>query len=327
MPPERVVLAPFTDAHVHLGLVPLAELRAGGIARVVDLGWSPTAAAGWAGLTGVAVAGGLLGPPGGYPSRAGWAPADAAVPVADADSGREAVVATAALGARVVKVTLNADAGPVWGDDVLRAVVDHAHAEGLPVAAHVQGVGQAERAADAGVDVFAHTPWSERLDDGLVARLAGTTTWISTLDIHGHGRRTPAFRTAQDNLARFAAAGGDVRYGTDLGNGPLPRGLNARELRALADAGLRGETLVAALTTGTQSRWNPFAGMPDGLVSVVAGPMPTSSRAADTVRWLGTARTETAARTETDARTETATRTETAARTEHTDTPADRSPR
>jgi hypothetical protein len=292
MPSEPLVLPPFTDAHVHLGLVPLADLRRGGVARVVDLGWTPDDAAAWARIPGVAVAGGLLGPPGGYPSRAGWAPAAAAVAVDSPDAGREAVLAMAALGALVIKVTLNADAGPVWGDGLLRAVVDAAHAAGLAVAAHVQGVGQAERAADAGVDVFAHTPWSERLSDALVERLAASATWISTLDIHGYGRRTGAFRIALDNLARFSAAGGDVRYGTDLGNGPQPLGLNPRELRALADAGLSADELVAALTTGTRGRWDPFRGSEEGPVSVLSGPPPAPGAATkDVVRWLRTATT------------------------------------
>ena len=40
------------------------------------------------------------------------------------------------------------------------------------------------------------------------------------------------------------AAGGTVHYGTDLGNGPMPTGLNRRELQALEGAGV---DLVASL--------------------------------------------------------------------------------
>ena len=65
--------------------------------------------------------------------------------------------------------------------------------------------------------------------------------WMSTLDIHGYGEGGAAFEIAADNLARFSARGGTVLYGTDLGNGPLPAGLNGRELAALVE----GERLGA----------------------------------------------------------------------------------
>ncbi|ROS51419.1 amidohydrolase [Frigoribacterium sp. PhB24] len=274
------VLAPFTDSHVHLGLIDAARLPVGGISRVVDLGWDPAVARGWLGRSGrdgwpeVSVAGGLITAPGGYPSRSGWAPPRASLAVgglrASTRLRRAArlVEQQHALGASVVKVTLNTDAGPVLDDATLRAVVDAAHGLDLPVVAHAQGVGQAARAADAGVDRFAHTPFSERLDDDLIARLAASTTWVSTLDIHGRGGaqgvakrpatpapREPAtegqgrsaFLTAVDNLSRFRAAGGRVLYGTDLGNGDLPLGVNERELRALGRAGLGLAGLLDAL--------------------------------------------------------------------------------
>ncbi|WP_139315864.1 hypothetical protein [Cellulosimicrobium sp. CUA-896] len=71
---------------------------------------------------------------------------------------------------------------------------------------------------------------------------------MSTLDIHGWGAPTPEQDVAIDNVRRFVAAGGTVVYGTDLGNGPLPLGVNRRELRALAAAGLDAEALLHALT-------------------------------------------------------------------------------
>jgi hypothetical protein len=50
-----------------------------------------------------------------------------------------------------------------------------------------------------------------------------------------------------DNLAAFHAAGGRVLYGTDLGNGPLPVGLNLREVALLRLAGLDDDAVLAAL--------------------------------------------------------------------------------
>lgn len=253
------VLAPFTDSHVHLGLVDPAALRAGGIGRVVDLGWDPSVAAAWPARGDdpdgdwpeVSISGGLHGAPGGYPSRAGWAPPAAAVPIAAADDAALAVRRAQDGGSRLLKITLASDVGPVWDDDLLVRVVDEAHSLGLPVVAHAQGIGQARRAARARVDALAHTPWTERLDDDLLDDLARSMAWISTLDIHGHGRGGTDFDTAVDNLARFAASGGTVLYGTDLGNGPLPVGLNGRELAALEGAGLDVLAILRSLTPGS----------------------------------------------------------------------------
>jgi hypothetical protein len=249
--PEGLVLPPFCDSHVHLGLVDGDALVGGGIGRVLDLGWDPSVAAAWLepGATALAVdiAGPLLAAPGGYPLRSGWAPASAVREIADAAAADAAIGALHALGARVVKVTLNSEAGPVWGDELLARVVEIAHQRGLPVVAHAQGKGQAERALNARVDCLAHTPWTETLADSLIQRMAGSMAWLSTLDIHGWGSYGRDFTRSADNLGRFAAAGGTVHYGTDLGNGPLPAGLNQRELQALSDAGLGIPAIVASL--------------------------------------------------------------------------------
>jgi imidazolonepropionase-like amidohydrolase len=145
-----------------------------------------------------------------------------------------AVAEVLAAGGRVVKLALNSDAGPTLGDDVLTAIVAAAHNSRLPVVAHAEGAGQAARAFERGVDALAHTPWTETLDDSLLRQMAGQMSWISTLDIHGWGAPSADFDRAFGNLERFSAFGGRVHYGTDLGNGDLPVGLNRRELTALA---------------------------------------------------------------------------------------------
>jgi hypothetical protein len=104
------------------------------------------------------------------------------------------------------------------------------------------------RALDAGADRLAHTPWSEELEPGLLRACAEQTVWISTIDIHGWGAPTPARALAVRQLGAFLAAGGRVRYGTDQGNGPLPAGVNPREIRALQEAGLGVDDVLACLT-------------------------------------------------------------------------------
>ncbi|MGV8897467.1 MAG: amidohydrolase family protein [Rhodoglobus sp.] len=238
---EGTILPGFTDSHVHLGLVDAATLRENGIARVLDLGWDPAIAREWrrttdARLPVTDIAGPILTAPHGYPSQSGWAPAEASRALGTMDDVAAAIAEVLAAGARVVKIALNSDAGPTLGDDILAVVVATAHRADLQVVAHAQGTGQAARALEAEVDALAHTPWTETLDDSVLRSMAERMSWISTLDIHGWGDYGTDFDRAFGNLERFAALGGRVHYGTDLGNGALPVGLNRRELTALATA-------------------------------------------------------------------------------------------
>lgn len=267
------ILPGFVDSHVHLGLVDPGGLVPGGISRVVDLGWDPAVSSGWAGSgpddVEVEFAGAFLTAPGGYPGDRSWAPPQAVRELSTGAGASAAVAEMVGFGASVIKIALNSAAGPVWSDALLATVVSAAHAAGLPVVAHAEGPGQAMRAVAADVDALAHTPWTERLTDDEVAASAARCAWTSTLDIHGWGDRGRAYETAVDNLGRFAARGGRVLYGTDLGNGPLPVGLNARELAALGEAGLSTGALVRALTRssgsfGTRFTWIPGEVAPGG---------------------------------------------------------------
>lgn len=241
----------YVDHHVHLGLVDWSLLPDGELGGVVDLGWSPAIGdiardLRAAGLR-VDVAGGFLTAPGGYPSDRPWAPRGSTAFVAEPDDADAAVAAQRELGATVVKVTLNRDAGPVPDLATLEAVVRAA--DGLPVVAHVQGAGMLELALAAGVATIAHAPWTHHLDDAVIAEcVEAGQGWISTLDIHGFGSTSPDQERALDNLGRFHQAGGRVLYGTDLGNGPLPAGLNHRELDLLGRAGLDDVAVQRALT-------------------------------------------------------------------------------
>jgi imidazolonepropionase-like amidohydrolase len=189
----------------------------------------------------------MLTAPGGYPTQDAWAPAGTGREVKGPDDARLAVKELASLGAAAIKVSLNAEAGPTPSDGELAAICEAAREQDLPVTAHAQGKGQVERALGAGVDELAHTPWTERLPDPLLETCAKRLRIVSTLDIQSFGRDTPAIRTALDNLRRFHTAGGTVIYGTDLGNGPIPPGIHAREAMLLAEAGLEYEEVLEAM--------------------------------------------------------------------------------
>ncbi|MHC5797500.1 amidohydrolase family protein [Lacisediminihabitans sp. FW035] len=282
------IVGGFTDSHVHLGLIDPSLLVAGGIARVVDLGGDPVHGAarrrrGETDLEAVQVdfAGPFLTAPGGYPSDRSWAPASSVRQVATPVESAAAIAEIRSYGVDRIKITLNTVAGAVWDDRMLATVVSQAHAAGLPVVAHGEGAGQAMRAARAGVDMLAHTPFTERLGDDDIAALAGSVAVISTLDIHGYGDPSESFAVASDNLARFQAAGGRVLYGTDLGNGPLPVGINERELTALATTGLDLEALLGSL--GARRSGSGFTGR----VSRLPGAVPRDPT--EVAHWLSTA--------------------------------------
>lgn len=247
--PRGVAHPVFRDHHVHLGLVDPHGLVAHGIGAVLDLGWSSSIAELARGLDrlDVAYAGRFLTAPGGYPSGRTWAPHDSVEPVPDPAHAARAVDTQRALGAVLVKVTLNRDAGATLDLATLQAIVREA--ADLPVVAHAQGAGMVELAIAGGVAALAHTPWTHDLDDAVIEESVDAgLRWISTLDIHGYGTPTADQRRAVGNLGRFHAAGGTVLYGTDLGNGPLPVGLNLRELALLAEAGLDEDAVLASLT-------------------------------------------------------------------------------
>ncbi|HEV6953144.1 MAG TPA: hydrolase [Promicromonospora sp.] len=271
-----VTLPGVVDRHVHLGLVDAARLADGPVVEVHDLGWDPRAVRALADAppTGVRVryAGPFHTAPGGYPSGRAWAPDAAVRPVAAPEEAAAAVDDVVAAGGFAVKITLHADM-PLLPDAVLRALVDAAHAARLPALVHAEGTGQAERAVDAGADTLVHVPWTEVLSDGLIERAAARTTWISTLAIH----EGAAVGVALDNARRFVAAGGTLEYGTDLGNGPTPPGVNEREVELLGEAGLSGAALRHAVL-----------GPPSA--PRLTSPLPLPDTAPDLTAWLRASR-------------------------------------
>jgi imidazolonepropionase-like amidohydrolase len=284
-PAAVTVLPGLVDRHVHLGLVDHGALADGPVVEVHDLGWVPAEIVALrdrppAGVT-VRVAGPFHTAPGGYPSGRSWAPAAAVRAVDSVAAARRAVTDAVGAGYDVLKVALHSGM-PLLGDEVLRSLVSAAHGAGLPVVVHAEGAGQAARAIDVGADLLAHAPWTERVPDDVLAR--GThMTWCSTVAIHSRTARA----TAIDNIRRFRALGGQVVYGTDMGNGPAPAGANAAEILALGVAGLTGDALLAALCGPPADR------LPVGRLLISKHPVPVS--AADAVFWFADCRRFTAA--------------------------------
>ena len=257
---QEVVLDGFmmpavADRHVHIELSDPTAVLMRGVTAVRDLGWPPDRifpladASEMPSFNGplIRAAGPILTGVGGYPIRSAWAPSGTGREIDGTDDAIAAVTELAARGAAAIKVSLNSDAGATPSDAELTAICETAHSLDLPVTAHAEGEGQVGRALGAAVDELAHTPWTHRLSDDLMAAAAKRLRIVSTLDISSFGRDTPQVRIALDNLRRFHVAGGKVIYGTDLGNGAVPPGIHTREAVLLAEAGLEYEEVLEAM--------------------------------------------------------------------------------
>jgi imidazolonepropionase-like amidohydrolase len=254
------------DRHVHIGLADPGAVLLGGVTAVRDLAWPPDVIFPLADASElptfngplIRAAGPMITAPGGYPTADRWAPPGTGLEIRGADEAATIVEALADRGAAAIKVSLNAEVGPTPTDAELAAIVQAAGERGLPVTAHVQGVGQAERALGAGVSEFAHCPWSERLSESVLEVAAKAVRIVSTLDIWSFGNVTPELRTAADNMARFRAAGGTVVYGTDLGNGAIPPGIDVREILLLRETvGMTTDEILEALVAGPLESGGP----------------------------------------------------------------------
>lgn len=255
-----IVTGLFTDHHVHLQLVDHTLLADSRLGRVVDLGADPAWIEAVPGPPAVEYAGPFLTAPGGYPSDRSWAPRGSVREVPDAQHAARVVDELAAAGVSMIKVVAHGDAGPVLDDETFRAIVHQAALHRLPVVAHAEGAGQAQRAARLGATRLAHAPFSEPLSDAEIAAHAASISWISTMAIHDGA----ALAIVTDNVRRFTAAGGEVLYGTDMGNGPTPVDLRTAEVDALRSAGIDGLDLLASLAPAEPFAGGPLLLLPDG---------------------------------------------------------------
>jgi len=263
---EGFLMPAVADRHVHIRLSDPGAVLIGGVAAVRDLGWPadeifPLAdASELPSFHGprIRAAGPMLTGPGGYPTGDRWAPPLTGRELHGPQDAANAVALLSDRGAAAVKVSLNADAGATPTDAELVTIVESAHARGIPVTAHAQGKGQVERALGAGIDELAHCPWTERLTDSVIEGLARSVRIVSTLDIWSFGRITPELRVACDNLTRFRGTGGTVVYGTDLGNGEVPPGIDVREAFLLNEAcGMSVDAVLTAMTAGAVEPGSP----------------------------------------------------------------------
>lgn len=151
--------------------------------------------------------------------------------------------------------------------ETLTAIAEEAHKNGQRVLTHTVTVERGKLAAQAGIDVIAHSIQDAVLDDDAVAaiRKAGTS-YAPTLAIYqlrpdemGPERkddeatrlRIRKYGYAEENVRKLAAAGVPIALGTDAGIGSAKHGISTlQEMELLVAAGL---TPKAALLAGTSN--------------------------------------------------------------------------
>lgn len=248
------VIPGFIDAHVHIGLADPSEVLRRGVTTVRDLAWPLDRISELARRSKdrdfdgplILTAGPMLTVEGGYPITARWAPAGTGLAIRSLEDAAEAVARLVDEGVSIIKVALNPPAGNVLDADLLARVCDEAHTHERLVTAHIYGLGELDKALDAGIDELAHMLMSpETLPEDTIMRL-----------VENHIRVVPTLAVfprdqveiAIDNVARFVARGGNVVYGTDLGNdGPQP-GIDALEVTRMSAAGIPVLDIVRSAT-------------------------------------------------------------------------------
>lgn len=198
-------------------------------------------------------------------------------------------------GADAVKVVV--DSIPLDADimsrSVLEAAVDRAHERGLRVVAHIGTTADAVAAAEAGVDLWVHGVYKERIPDDMVGRLVNfgipMVTTSEVFERYGRASSGPIVPTtleaelvSADKLASFYPPPADFEPGA-LGSWVT---LMARTRQARLDnvRRLHGAGLTILAGSDTQSGVFPGAGLHRELATLVeAGLTPAQAIRAATL--------------------------------------------
>jgi imidazolonepropionase-like amidohydrolase len=182
----------------------------------------------------------------------------------DPELARRAVTAVLDGGADGIKLmTVSVVAhppAPVMPLEVVQAVTQTAHARGAYVMAHPTNIDGVRVAVDGGVDVLAHTspesgPWSaEDVARMRRAKIALTPTLkLWQYEIHARDVYARFEQNAAQQVHDFAAAGGELLFGTDVGY--MHDHDPAEEYALLTKAGLTFAQILTMLTTAPAERW------------------------------------------------------------------------
>jgi imidazolonepropionase-like amidohydrolase len=146
---------------------------------------------------------------------------------------------------------------------IARAVVAEAHRAGKPAFAHPSNLEGLEIALDSGVDVLAHPapqagPWGPALLDRMRAAHMALTPTLTLFDVDAKREGLPpdvSRKLMEDAVAQvhaFAASGGEILFGTDVGYTDAYD--TEEEYHLMARAGMDYRAILASLTTNPARR-------------------------------------------------------------------------
>jgi len=237
---NATVLPGFIDLHVH------TESRASlklGVTTIRNLGEPLLGLPPYPDRPGwqrVRSAGPIVSVPGGYPAVY-WG-GDIQIDVTSPASAAQVVNTLVDHGADVIKIAIETGPGtwPTLSLDEVKAIVAAAHARGRIVTAHVSDPTEAREALSGGVDELAHSPCGAPAPELMRELAARDVPMVGTMDVE----KNCPFKVA--NVRSFVRAGGRLLYGTDFSL--VPPGIDVRELKLMAQAGLTSTQVLAAGT-------------------------------------------------------------------------------
>jgi imidazolonepropionase-like amidohydrolase len=174
--------------------------------------------------------------------------------------------------------------------EIARAVTDETHRRGKLVMVHPTDIAGVEAALAAGADILAHTtlgvetPWPDSLRMQAIKQGMSVIPTLKLMSYELNKENVPPAVTARliaasvAHVRSFAAAGGQVLFGTDVGymNDFDP----TEEYVLMAKAGMSPAQILASLTTVAAARWKESsrrgrveAGLDADLVVLDADPM------------------------------------------------------
>ena len=142
-------------------------------------------------------------------------------------------------------------------EEEIRELIHIAHEEGFAVMAHANGARTVEAAARHGVDSGEHGAYLD--EDALHAMAENAAVWVPTVstigNLRGRGRFDEdavqaIYRSASENIRRFAGLGGLIAPGSDAGAWAVPHACRT-EYALLGE--ILGADTEAILTRGAQA--------------------------------------------------------------------------
>ncbi len=195
----------------------------------------------------VVAAGPLVTVPGGYPASVNFP----ALTVTSPEDARVKVAGLLDLGAELIKITIEDGLGqgiptagwPTLTPAEVQAIVETAHAGGVPVTAHITFRKYLQLALDAGVDDCAHSIFDPLPDEMIQQMLQSGMALVPTLTAQGMNGHSVS------NLVKFLGVGGKVAMGNDGGYvRGLEIGMPIAELEAMQSAGMTPMQIIVAST-------------------------------------------------------------------------------